>query len=459
MQISIPGTVGMENKLNIRKIIIARFFLILLACTLVMKKDINADSRTLAMGGAYIAIGEDASAQSINPAGIHNAEEREFRIIDLTLTGEMVGLYNNLVLISSAVTKARETEEAGSYIDFDMLDMFAEGMQAVEYVGEYEGGVMTDNVLGSMQLSLGNPTISINPHIYLGISPMMNMGSLTSGDLKITTGTLNFDFSLIPASTGTPSLTLIDARDNIAGFIDALVRAGAQTGELSNEQVANAIINQARDGGIPDDGIIIVAGDAEKLLPLFESLYIIFTSTSPELYFADYEMGLIIKNLNTVEISFGFTEHFETFRGTVLEGLIMGINLKYIMGETAYRRLNFNEMQHVQDSDFELCPEEGDKAQSSAIGIDIGFLYDRKEQWGTRFALAFTNINTPKFKPPPKAEPYGEKYELYPTGKFGVAFWPADFLTVAADIDLIKAQHSLRISIIKCWQREQNFMC
>jgi hypothetical protein len=247
---------------------------------------------------------------------------------------------------------------------------------------------------------------------------------------------------LIPASTNTPSATLLGARDDIAKFVDTLGRAGADKGGLTDEQIANAIINQATGEGIPEEGIILLAGDSEELLPLFESLYVISTSTCPEIYL-DYEMGFIIKDLNTVEISLGFAEYFESFDGTILEGLVMGLNLKYIMGETAYRRLNISETSDMQNSDYELMPE-GNKCQSSAVGIDIGFLYDKKEDWRTRIALSFTNINTPSFKPPPTAEPYGEKFELNPTGKLGVAFWPTDFLTIAADIDLIKAPTFLK---------------
>jgi len=399
------------------------------------------DSRSLALGGTFLAIGEDIAAINYNPAGIYTEKKpgyKESKIFDITLTGDMITFFNTAVAISTTASEILNIQKNQGYMDIKGIQMFNSMMHTVEDISNsQELGILTETSLGSIMLYTGMPALSLTPKIYFGAEPWIDVEFLNSSGLKISTGTLYIiDFSGIPASTDTPSAELIGARDNFLNMVTALVNGGAVTGGLTNEQIANALVNQAKNDGLSDNEIIFISSDTNTILPLFESMYAVFTSTYPEA-FLDYPLGFVIKDLNIIEITVGYASPIKELSGTFFEDIIFGINLKYMFGETIYKRLSIAELNYAQKSGYN--PIKSDNRQiTDAIGVDIGMLIDKKDELNTKFAFSATNINTPKFKPPPSAVSDNVKYELPPSAKIGIAFWPTESITLAMDIDLIR---------------------
>ena len=110
-----------------------------------------------------------------------------------------------------------------------------------------------------------------------------------------------------------------------------------------------------------------------------------------------------------------------------------------MMGQTGYyRKLLFEDTGgdtiKAEDSMEDLSKN---SKNSSQIGFDLGFFYDKKKDWNSSFGLTLKNINSPKFAMPDAALAYGEDViTLEPQIRAGAAYYPLSWISLSTDIDI-----------------------
>jgi len=149
----------------------------------------------------------------------------------------------------------------------------------------------------------------------------------------------------------------------------------------------------------------------------------------------------IADNTSKIVLNGGiFTEFGVGYGHEIKEtGLVLGANLKGIVGKVGYASKNI--VTDDPGSDFSNFT---DNAKTTLQpGIDLGMLWDMRETWTKlpmrpRFAVVGRNINNPKFKQPDAAIAAGEadKYPIHGQVRAGFALSPLKFWNVAADLDL-----------------------
>ncbi|PJB23143.1 MAG: hypothetical protein CO113_18880 [Elusimicrobia bacterium CG_4_9_14_3_um_filter_62_55] len=134
------------------------------------------------------------------------------------------------------------------------------------------------------------------------------------------------------------------------------------------------------------------------------------------------------------ELGFGYAhEIMET-------GLIVGGNLKGIVGKVGFNRIRITQTDPGNGSfgDFDTNTK-----TSIQPGVDLGLLWDMRETFDglplrPRIGVVGRNLNNPKFKYPAQAVTAGERDKLSMQGQVraGVALSPFKFWHLTADLDM-----------------------
>lgn len=140
---------------------------------------------------------------------------------------------------------------------------------------------------------------------------------------------------------------------------------------------------------------------------------------------------LRLRGLSASEIGVGYgREVMET-------GLVLGVNLKGIVGKTGFQSVRVN------DDDVEFDKFNDTAKTSFQPAVDAGLLWDMRETFPSlamrpRLGLVGRNLNNPKFKNPDAAVTAGEraKFPLHGQGRAGFALSPFKFWHLAFDVDL-----------------------
>jgi hypothetical protein len=207
-----------------------------------------------------------------------------------------------------------------------------------------------------------------------------------------------------------------------------LVKAGVEIpAGLTSDQIANVLLNVADTNGVTDADIQKSINTIVENKELISTL--INASSSGSNPFANNQSNITLKGINITELSVGYGRQ-------VYKDMYVGGNVKLMTGTVGYyRQLVFDKKVEMKDtlSDFTKFSK-----QSSQVGIDVGFIMDKRETpLKGKFGIMAKNINKPVFDIPEEAVKYNEqKITLNPEIRAGAAFYPAKFWSISSDIDL-----------------------
>ncbi|MBN1383349.1 MAG: conjugal transfer protein TraF [Elusimicrobia bacterium] len=448
-------------------------------------------TRPLSMGGAYVAVGEDAITQYWNPAGLGINKDVDLQIpvaVRAELTGDILGSADRLSELSTQYTKISEAQKAGKSISLDQLSAFAKGIKELNELNDPKKGVIID-VSGGGNIRVGHFAISVNNFTSVGADPNIDIQNLGLGsgsfspELRravsrvtipeeysgLDLGDIVDDYNATYQASNpgkniydTPSDASVAASATTlaAGFlkditteltnlgIDTSITASLPAGLSVEQAIANAIVNAASDPNIaaqlgttaltPTE-ISEYVQQIEEVRPLVKT---ILQSAVAGSSYAKNQSNLTIRGISTYEASLGYgmeapyVQSTEVLNG-FFKGLYVGANLKYMRSDVGYLKVS-----PLSDDDVDIFDDiDNNKETSNAIGMDLGFLLQKRFfNKKTHFGLLFRNINGPSFDQPLAAQTDGEgsDYELDPQIRGGLAFWPFNWWTLSLDMDITK---------------------
>ncbi|HAX61989.1 MAG TPA: hypothetical protein DCX95_05485 [Elusimicrobia bacterium] len=452
-------------------------------------------TRPLSMGGAYVAIGEDALTQYWNPAGLGIGRDVDIQIpvsVKLEATGDILGSADRLSDIADQFDKISQAQKTGKAISLDQLSAFANGIKELDNLNDPSKGVLVDVAAGA-NVRVSHFAFAINNFTSFGTDPSIDIKNLGLGagsfsstlspkikkaalptesfegvDLGDIINDFNADYK---ASTGqdifaTPSDPAIaSSADTLsAGIlgdinttlkdlgIDTTIDPAINLGGISIEQaLANAIVNAASDPTIAAElGTEVLTpaqiADYTKQIndawPLVKS--IIESNLGVNSSYAKNTSNLTVRGASVFEASLGYGRPCPYVQSTavlggILKGLYVGGNLKYMKGYVGYAKA-----QVLSDDEVDPFDDLTDNQEiSNRLGLDLGLLLKKERLLIFRkaqFGLLMRNINSPSFDQPAEAVADGEgsKYSVKPQIRGGVAVWPFNWWTISSDLDLTK---------------------
>lgn len=453
-------------------------------------------TRPLALGGAFVAIGEDALTQYWNPAGLGIGRDFDIQIpvgVKLEATGDILGSADRLSDIADQFSDISSAQETGKAISLDQLSAFANGIKELDDLNDPSKGVLVDVSAGA-NIRVSHFAVSVNNFTSFGADPSIDIKNLGLGegsfssnlspgikkaDLPESTeefegvdlGSLINDYNAqYKASTGvdifaTPSDPTLAASANtlssgILGDINTTLKdLGIETNVtvtlpagLSIEQaLANAIVRAAADPTIAAQLGTTVLSPAEiadyttqinDAWPLVKS--IIESNLGVNSSYAKNRSNLTVRGASVFEAALGYGRPAPYVQSTavlggILKGLYVGGNIKYMRGYVGYAKA-----QVLSDDEVDPFDDLTDNQKiSNRIGLDLGFLLKKSRLLifkKTQFGLLMRNINGPAFDQPAEAIAGGEgsKYKMSPQIRGGVALWPFNWWTISSDLDLTK---------------------
>ncbi|PCI40404.1 MAG: hypothetical protein COB53_01370 [Elusimicrobia bacterium] len=143
---------------------------------------------------------------------------------------------------------------------------------------------------------------------------------------------------------------------------------------------------------------------------------------------------LILRGGNFTHIGYGMGRELGK------SGIVIGANLKLIVGSVGYRQMI---IVNEDPGPGSIWRYDKNSKTSLAPGIDVGAFWDMRETFPSlparpRLGIVGRNVNAPTFEQPDAATSAGDRTRFPLNGQVraGLAIQPYDFVTMAADIDL-----------------------
>jgi len=456
-----------------------RYFLIFVFCSLVYAESFKIlGPRAIAMGGAQVACTKDSFAQYWNPAALGIGRDVDVEIpfgIQGELTGDILGSADRISQLVEEYDKITQAQEDGDYIGLTEINSFVKILKEIDELNDPSKGVLID-ASGGANFRISHLAFSVNNFTSIGVDPAVDTKNIRfdtatvsgaqSTSVKnlqdyqgIDLGKLIDDFvSSNPTIDDDPSdPDLLNARDTLLYGSDG---AGGETGILEEitdtlgadfdeskytlKDIANAIINAATDPTIvgpenvlTEEEVVDYVNQVEELKPTIE--YILDSAVNGGAV-SDNQSNLTLRGTSIFEAAFGYGMKFPNLLSplpllnSLLKGLYVGGNIKFMKGYISY----YKQMVFSEDADgIDLVIENYDEyyRTSNALGIDLGFLYE-KRPFGKRIraGLVARNINSPTFDAPPESG--SSQYKVRPQLRAGIALWPFNWWVISSDIDL-----------------------
>jgi len=415
-------------------------------------------SRPLGMGGAFVAVAEDSLAQYWNPAGL--AEQKLFDLqlpvnLGAEFSGNVLNFVDDLGNLANDYQQIQTAQQGGGAINLTQIKVFFEGIKALDDLNKPGNGLLLDLFFNG-NARFGNLAFSVNNFTSIGADPNIDVKNIGLKAPQVSAPKLASSRSLaqasgidlykliteLGASTDDPiDPELSQASGELAGTIKILRdELGVDLGVYTEGQIANALINYAGSQGATKEEIIQTIDTIKEV----EALVFQIIGDANQTGYNENQSALTLKGASVVEIGVGYGRLFPYVQWIpLLKGLKVGANVKYLVGIVGFIEQKL--LTGEAETDIGNISKEFDKysKQSTAIGIDLGLLWDKRKTYRTSVGLLARNINTPKLKQPDVAIQAGEGdyYKLEPQLRAGVAFYPLKgFLgwLLAADIDLTK---------------------
>jgi len=387
-------------------------------------------SRPLGMGGAFVAVAEDAIAQYWNPAGFALQKGLDIQIpvgVSIETTQSLLKEVDDLGEIAEDVRKIQEKQEKGELLDADLITAFTSAINELDDLNKSGLGLILD-INAGVNIRFRNLGLGVINMTELGADPSLDLDNIGLGaegasvedaldalcvDIRgDTKGDTDNFLASYPA--------LHELADRIGDSLDSI--GNASDPEWTNDKIAEELVIAGKLALLPDDEIAAVANTIIKGLELL--------AKGKGGGFSDNETNIRLNGIMLFEVPVTYARELPW-----VKNLYVGGNLKFMYGTVGFAQFDVFSGEDLTEGLYKDY-KEYTKA-STTIGVDIGALYDLKDSLGARFGMVIRNLNYPSFSQPQKAKEAGlDKYVIQPQVRVGAAYWPLNFITLSADLDV-----------------------
>jgi hypothetical protein len=385
--------------------------------------------RALGMGGANVAVANDATASYWNPAAFGFFAEAP---------ADDYGKRSWSAQLLDAGVGAQVHEDLGEELNrirqysFDALNS---GQITADRVADFVGllsalrsfsankdraaTILVDG--GALRIQIG----------HFGIGGLLSSSISAKGDIDLQ--------NISPVSAGATNIDIIGELSNGSNFNngnpvpsgDFYLSPGTKNNLITSisalpgwDTTSATNYVQAVDYGLSQasaSGVAVPSNVTTQITDVAEIASAAQTGGS----FADNQSSLVFKGIAIVEVPL-------TYGRAITENFSIGGNIKFMTARVYHSRvLVFN-----NDFGDALKKARDDYADSQNFGIDIGLLYRFGDT--LRVGMVGRNLNFPKFDMK-KLFPTDEDHITEkPQVRAGVAYKPLGFITLAADLDLTR---------------------
>jgi hypothetical protein len=386
-------------------------------------------TRPLGMGGAFVAVAEDAIAQYWNPAGFALQKGLDIQIpvgVGVETTEGLIDEVDDLGEIADTVRQIQEMQENGDPFDADLIQSFTSAINQLDDLNKSGLGLILD-INAGLNIRYRNMGIGVINLTELGADPSLDLVNIGLGQGGVITDAMDaLCVDILSDGKGAPPGTLSSEQQSIADSIgNSLTDLGANnTQGWSNQQIAEELVTAGALMGLSDAEINEVAS---KIAEVAGSLSAgVLTGAG----FSDNETNIRLNGIMLFEAPVTYARELPW-----LKNLYVGGNFKFMYGMVGFAQFNVFSGEDLMEG---LYKDYKDYSKASTtIGIDVGTLYDLRESLGLRFGMVVRNLNYPSFAQPKEAKAAGlDKYTIQPQVRVGAAYWPLNFITLSADLDL-----------------------
>ncbi len=394
-------------------------------------------TRPLGMGGAFVAVAEDAIAQYWNPAGFALQKGFDIQIpigVGIETTEGLIDEVDDLGDIASTVRDIQDKQDKGESFNEDDIKNFTSAINELDDLNKAGLGLILD-INAGLNIRYGNLGIGVINITELGADPSLDLVNIGLG---ISTGTVAEALNALCVDI------LGDTKGDTDGYLnaypdlkaiaekigDALDGVGTPTESgWDNDKIAEELVIAGKLAGLTNDEIEAVADTIVEGLDLWDPL--IGTG------FGNNKTNIRLNGIMLFEAPVTYARELPW-----LKNLYVGGNFKFMYGTVGFAEFRVFEDEDLMESLYE---DYNDNTEASTtIGVDVGALYDLKESRRMRFGMVVRNITYPSFSQPKEAKAAGlGKYVIEPQVRVGVAYWPLNFITLSADWDLTNNKTSL----------------
>jgi len=382
------------------------------------------------MGGAFVAVAEDAVAQYWNPAGFALQKGFDIQIpvgVGVETTEGLVDEVDDLREVAEKVSAIQAKQEAGDPFTAEEMRDFTASINQMDDLNKSGLGLILD-INGGFNIRYGSIGIGLINITELGADPYLDLDHIGLGGTD-------------PAAL---NALRVDIGGSGAGDVEGLLSAAQQA-------IADDIANSLNDLGVaPDPGVegwtnqfiaeeLVTAGvlaglTNAEIATVADQIAIVaglaVLGTIDDSGFIGNETNIRLNGIMLFEAPITYARSLP-----LLNNLYVGGNFKFMYGV-----VGFSQFDVFSDEDLMggLYKDYKDYSETSTtIGIDVGALYDLKESLGLRVGMVIRNLNYPRFSQPKQAKAAGlDDYVVEPQVRVGAAYWPLNFITLSADLDV-----------------------
>lgn len=386
-------------------------------------------TRPLGMGGAFVAVAEDAVAQYWNPAGFALQKGFDIQIpvgVGVETTEGLIDEVDDLRDLADKVGNIQAKQEAGDPFTAEEMQEFTRSINQLDDLNRSGLGLILD-INGGFNLRFGNIGIGVINMTELGADPYLDLDHIGLGEMD--TDALNaLCVEVAGDGPGDGADGLVDlnsAQQAIADDIaQSLIDLGLPGFDWTEQELAEELVQVGVLAGLTNDEIAVVADQ----IAIAAGLAVL--GSIEDSGFSDNETNVRLNGIMLFEAPITYARALP-----LLNNLYLGGNFKFMYGMVGFAQFDVFSDEDLMGGLYE--DYRNYTKNSTTIGIDVGALYDLKESLGARFGMVIRNLNYPSFSQPKQAKAAGlDKYVIEPQVRVGAAYWPLNFITLSADLDL-----------------------
>jgi len=386
-------------------------------------------TRPLGMGGAFVAVAEDAVAQYWNPAGFALQKGLDIQIpvgVSMETTQGLIKEVDDLGEVAEKVSAIQAKQEAGDPLTAEEMRDFTKSINELDDLNKSGLGLVLD-INAGLNIRFRNLGLGVINITELGADPYLDLDHIGLGG----TDPAALDALCVEVASDGPGdslgglVDLSGAQNVIADDIaQSLTDMVVSPSVWTNQQLAEELVQACVLAGLTDEQIRVVADE----IAIAAGLAVL--GSIEDSGFKGNETRIILNGIMLFEAPVTYARELPW-----VKNLYVGGNVKLMYGTVGFARFDVFSGEDLGEG---LYQDYNDFTKASTtIGVDIGGLYDLKESLGLRFGMVVRNLNYPSFSQPKEAKAAGlDKYTIEPQVRVGAAYWPLNFITLSADLDV-----------------------